>query len=54
VNLSASSLQDRNFRAELRNLLRHNAQSARRLWLEVSESGALKHFEANSATCAVN
>lgn len=45
VNLSASSLQDRAFRGELRSLLRQNAQSARRLWLEVSESGALKHFD---------
>lgn len=51
VNLSASSLQDRNFRAELRNLLRHNAQSARRLWLEVPESGALKHFDEFRDLC---
>ena len=61
VNLSASSLQEPNFRAELRILLRHNAQAARRLWLEVSESGVLKHFddfrdlcgELKSAGCKV-
>lgn len=51
VNLSASSLQDRDFRGELRGLLRQDAQSARRLWLEVAESGALKHFEAFHDLC---
>jgi EAL domain-containing protein (putative c-di-GMP-specific phosphodiesterase class I) len=51
VNLSASSLQDRAFRGELRGLLRQNAQAARRLWLEVAESGALKHFDAFRDLC---
>ncbi len=51
VNLSASSLQDRDFRGELRNLLRQNAQPARRLWLEVAEGGALKHFDAFRDLC---
>lgn len=51
VNLSASSLQDRNFRSELRGLLNQNAQAARRLWLEVAESGALKHFDAFRDLC---
>ncbi len=51
VNLSASSLQDRDFRGDLRNLLRQNAQPARRLWLEVAESGALKHFDAFRDLC---
>jgi len=51
VNLSASSLQDRAFREELSGLLRQNAQAARRLWLEVAESGALKHFDAFRELC---
>ena len=51
VNLSASSLQDAAFRGELRALLRHHAQAAKRLWLEVSESGALKHFDAFRDLC---
>jgi diguanylate cyclase (GGDEF)-like protein len=51
VNLSASSLQDRAFRGELRGLLRQNAQAARRLWLEVAEGGALKHFDAFRDLC---
>lgn len=51
VNLSASSLQDRAFRGELRGLLRQNAQAAKRLWLEVAESGALKHFDAFHDLC---
>ncbi len=51
VNLSASSLQDLAFRGELRDLLRQNAQAARRLWLEVAEGGALKHFDAFRDLC---
>ncbi len=51
VNLSASSLQDWAFRGELRGLLRQNAQAARRLWLEVAEGGALKHFDAFRDLC---
>lgn len=51
VNLSASSLQDPAFRSEMRTLLRQNAQSARRLWLEVAECGALKHFDAFRDLC---
>lgn len=51
VNLSASSLQDGGFRNELHELLRQNAGAARRLWLEVAESGALKHFEDFRELC---
>jgi len=51
VNLSASSLQDPAFSGELRNLLRQHAQAARRLWLELAEGGALKHFEAFRDLC---
>jgi EAL domain-containing protein (putative c-di-GMP-specific phosphodiesterase class I)/GGDEF domain-containing protein len=51
VNLSASSLQDKAFRSELRNLLKTNADVARRFWLEVAESGALKHFDEFRELC---
>lgn len=51
VNLSASSLQDPSFRAELRDLLKRHAVAARRLWLELGESGALRHFEAFRDLC---
>jgi EAL domain-containing protein (putative c-di-GMP-specific phosphodiesterase class I) len=44
-------LQDRAFRGELRSLLLQHAQTARRLWLEVAESGALRHFEAFRDLC---
>lgn len=51
VNLSASSLQDKDFRNELNALLRQQAPAPRRLWLELAESGALKHFEAFRDLC---
>ncbi len=50
INLSASSIQSVAFRDELRNLLRRHQQT-RRLWLEVSEAGALAHFDAFRALC---
>ena len=51
INLSAGSIQQYEFRVQLRQLLRtHTATS--RLWLEVSEAGALAHFEAFSALCS--
>lgn len=50
INLSASSIQSTAFRHDLRALLgRHT--TAHRLWLEVSEAGALTHFEAFRALC---
>lgn len=51
INLSASSLQLPEFRAQLQKLLKHRS-GTRRLWLEVSESGALAHFDAFKALCA--
>mgnify|MGYP000847494952 FL=1 len=50
INLSASSIQSPAFRNELRALLRRHP-ATRRLWLEVSEAGALAHFEAFRALC---
>lgn len=45
VNLSASSLQDKDFREKLQSQLRQHGEPARRLWLEVAENGALSHFD---------
>lgn len=52
VNLSASSIQDRSFREQLGNLLRAEPATAQRLWLEISENGALNHLDAFRAFCA--
>lgn len=51
INLSASSLHDTAFRKELRVLLHQQHQVANRLWLEVSETGAFKHFDAFRSFC---
>ena len=50
INLSASSIQLPEFRSKLLQQLKGN-QNARRLWLEVSESGVLAHFEAFRELC---
>ncbi|MEI7429508.1 MAG: EAL domain-containing protein [Betaproteobacteria bacterium] len=50
INLSASSIQWPHFRNELQTLLKRR-QATTRLWLEVSEAGALAHFEAFRALC---
>ena len=50
INLSASSVQSTEFRADLQRLLKRRSGTSR-LWLEVSESGALSHFEAFVALC---
>lgn len=51
INLSASSIQWPQFRSDLQKLLKHRSGTPR-LWLEVSESGALAHFDAFKALCA--
>ncbi len=51
INLSASSLELVAFRTELAQLLKRRP-GTKRLWLEVSESGALAHFPAFRALCA--
>jgi len=50
INLSASSIQWPEFRSDLRKLLMRRSGTAR-LWLEVSEAGALAHFDAFRALC---
>lgn len=50
INLSASSIQLPTFRSDLHKLLLRRPGTSR-LWLEVSESGALTHFEAFRALC---
>jgi EAL domain-containing protein (putative c-di-GMP-specific phosphodiesterase class I) len=50
INLSASSIQLPEFRTNLRKALTGRAGTSR-LWLEVSEAGALAHFEAFRALC---
>lgn len=50
INLSASSLAIPAFREDLYKLLKRRS-GTKRLWLEVSESGALTHFDAFRALC---
>jgi EAL domain-containing protein (putative c-di-GMP-specific phosphodiesterase class I)/GGDEF domain-containing protein len=50
INLSASSIQWPQFRSELQALLKRRP-GASRLWLEVSEVGALAHFDGFRALC---
>lgn len=50
INLSASSIQLPQFRSELHALLKRRPGTSR-LWLEVSEAGALAHFDAFRALC---
>ena len=50
INLSASSVQMPEFRVDLQKLLKRRTGTSR-LWLEVSESGALAHFEAFRTFC---
>lgn len=50
INLSASSLASTEFRTALQATLRRHPAAAR-LWLEVSEAGALAHFDAFRTLC---
>ena len=51
INLSASSLELPQFRADLLQLLNRRSGTSR-LWLEVAESGMLAHFASFRALCA--
>ena len=51
INLSASSLEDASFQSSLLAVIDANRELAPRLWLEVAESGALKHMDAFRALC---
>ncbi len=46
INLSASSIQDEQFRRQLLERLHRQPAAASRLWLEVAEAGVLNHFDA--------
>jgi EAL domain-containing protein (putative c-di-GMP-specific phosphodiesterase class I)/GGDEF domain-containing protein len=46
INLSASSLDDKDFRRQLIGRLQQHAKAASRLWLEVAETGAMHHLDA--------
>ncbi|MCP5267573.1 MAG: EAL domain-containing protein [Zoogloeaceae bacterium] len=50
INLSASSIQLPEFRDALGKLLRQH-RSTSRLWLEISETGVLAHFDAFRTLC---
>ena len=50
INLSAASIQLPDFRSRLHSLLKQHAATPR-LWLEVSEAGALTHFDAFRELC---
>ncbi|MDD2684804.1 MAG: EAL domain-containing protein [Gallionella sp.] len=51
VNLSASSLENKQFRESLQKLLREYNNELPRLWLEIAESGAFKHYDAFRNFC---
>lgn len=51
INLSAASIANWTFRTELSKLLRRHPEVCSRLWLEVSEYGAFKHFDAFKDIC---
>ncbi len=51
VNLSAETIGNLTFRTYLLNLLRTNIKICPRLWFEVTEYGAFKHFDAFKDIC---
>lgn len=51
INLSGSSIESAGFRDRVSGLLRAHPKSARRLWLEIPESGALQHFDSFRLLC---
>lgn len=51
INLSAHSIESPDFRAELQALLDAKRKTAPRLWLEIPETGALKHLEELRTIC---
>lgn len=51
INLSAASVHEPAFRDQLATLLRQRGHAAQRLWLEVAETGALKHLDGFRALC---
>ena len=53
INLSASSLAAPGFQQKLTTLLNRHRKAAGRLWVEVAETGVLKHVDAFRALCTV-
>ncbi len=51
VNITAASIANWTFRNELSKLLRNEPNNRSRLWLEVSEYGVFKHFDAFKDIC---
>jgi len=51
INISAASIANWTFRSELTKLLRGSPEICSRLWLEVTEYGAFKHFDAFKDIC---
>jgi diguanylate cyclase (GGDEF)-like protein len=51
VNLSADSIVDWSFRDAMIDILRQNPERSRRLWIEVPEYGAFRHFDAFRSFC---
>jgi len=51
INISAASIANWTFRSELAKLLRNYPAIRSRLWLEVTEYGAFKHFDAFKDIC---
>ncbi|QYF93781.1 EAL domain-containing protein [Massilia sp. PAMC28688] len=51
VNLSARSIQDSGFRQQMLELIAERPDAARRLWLEVPESGVFAHLDAFRVFC---
>jgi EAL domain-containing protein (putative c-di-GMP-specific phosphodiesterase class I) len=51
INLSASSVEDADFRKKLLALLNAQKSTAGRLWLEIAENGALKHLPMFRELC---
>ena len=51
INLSGSSLAQADFRQKLATLLGRHRKAASRLWIEVAETGALKHVDEFRTLC---
>lgn len=51
INLSASSIESNAFRTQLKSLLLQYPDTSSKLWVEVSEIGAFKHFDAFRSLC---
>lgn len=52
INLSAASIADQAFLSAIDQLLKSHRHSASRLWIEVAETGLLKHMDAFRQLCA--